>query len=245
MQSTRSKRIGNGSFFIAKCSWDRPIKDFPTSKAGMKRLLPLALDSDAGFVYEEIAGVNLFASFEELWKLLGMRLCNEIHQSALRDRFFAMTWNERREPFEKFAWRLRSASQLLSDKVDDGLLPNRLKNGLPNRLQDQAKLISGTFDEVVSRVSSMYSARGNRLEKVCQLREDGLAKIGHVLSFSSDNRFAHVRCHYCQTLGHISRDCEKKWQTEEHRDKEEERGISKALLVRTQNATTAPKSFMD
>ena len=210
MQSTRCKRIGDGSFFIAKRSWDRLTRDFPTTKSGMKRLLPLAFDCDARFVYEEIAGVNPDANCEELWKLLGMRLCNEVHQSTLRDRFFAMTWNERRETFEKFAWRLRSASLLLPDMIDDGLLLNRLKNGLPNRLQDQPKLLSGTFDEVVSRVSSLSSAQGHRLEKICEVREDGVAKMSHVPSFSSDNRFAHVRCHYCQNLGHISRDCEKK-----------------------------------
>ena len=34
--------------------------------------------------------------------------------------------------------------------------------------------------------------------------------MSHVPSFSSDKRFAHARCHYCQNLGHMSRDCEKK-----------------------------------
>lgn len=210
MQSTRCKRIGDGSFFIAKRSWDRLAKDFPTTETGMRRLLPLAFDSDARLVYEEIAGVHQEASCDKLWELLGKRLCNEVHQSALRDRFFAMTWNEKRESFEKFAWRLRSASLLLPDVVDDGLLLNRLKNGLPNRLQDQAKLVSGTFDEVVSRVSSLSSARNSRVESVREIREDAQAASGQENRNSQVDRFAHVRCHYCQKLGHISRDCEKK-----------------------------------
>ena len=60
-----------------------------------------------------------------------MRLCNEVHQSTLRDRFFAMAWNERRKTFEKFAWRLRSASLLLPDMIDDGLLLNRSQEWAP------------------------------------------------------------------------------------------------------------------
>lgn len=210
MQTIRCRRIGDGSFFIAKRSWNRLTKDFPTTDAGKKRLLPLAFDGDARLVYEEIAGVHPDSNCEEFWTMLGKRLCNDIHQSALRDRFLEMTWNEKRETFEKFAWRLRSTSLLLPEVVDDGLLLNRLKNGLPNRLQDQAKLVAGTFDEVVSRVSSLSSAQINRIEKVREVREEGIAKVGEDSNLLSANRFAHARCHYCQNLGHISRDCSKK-----------------------------------
>ena len=82
MQSTRCKRIGDGSFFIAKRFWDRLTRDFPRTRAGMKGFLPLVFDRDAIFAYYEIAGVNPDASCEELWKLLRMRLCIEIQQSA-------------------------------------------------------------------------------------------------------------------------------------------------------------------
>ena len=176
----------------------------------MMRVLPLAFDSDARHVYEEIAGVHPDADCDELWELLEKRLCNEVHQSALRDRFLSMTWNEKRETFERFAWRLRSASLLLPETIDDGLLLNRLTNGLPNRLQDQAKLVAGTFDEVVSRVSGLSSAQSNRVEKIREVRESGMEPKKQGSIYSSSDRFAHVRCHYCQKLGHISRDCEKK-----------------------------------
>ena len=210
LQSTRCKRIGDGSFFVAKRCWDRLPVDFPTTQAGMKRLLPLTFDGDARLVYEEIANLNPNSSYLKLWDLLSKRLCNEIHQSALRDRFFAMTWDERKETFERFAWRLRSASLLLPDVIDDGLLLNRLKNGLPNRLQDQAKLVSGTFDEVVSRVSTLSTAKGHRPEMVREVRENGQTKEEFNGMQLATDRFANFRCHYCQRLGHISRDCEKK-----------------------------------
>lgn len=151
LHDTRCRRIGNGSFFVARRCWNRLVADFPITKAGMKRLLRLAFDGDARLVHEEIANQNQGSSCQKLWDLLPKRLCNEIHQSALRDRFFAMIWDENKENFERFAWRLRSASLLLPDVIDDGLLLNRLKNGLLNRLQNQAKLVSGTFDEVVNR----------------------------------------------------------------------------------------------
>lgn len=209
LQSTRCRSIGDGSFFVAKRCWDRLAADFPTTQAGMKRLLPLAFDGDARLVYEEIASFNSDVSCEKLWELLSKRLCNEIHQSALRDRFFAMYWNEKIETFEKYAWRLRSASLLLPDVIDDGLLLNRLKNGLPNRLQDQAKLVSGTFDEVVCRVATLSTAKGNRSEMVREVRENGGTEKSRDGMLRED-RFASFRCHYCQKLGHISRDCEKK-----------------------------------
>lgn len=200
MHTSRCKRIGDGSFFIVKRTWDRLTIDFPTSSVGKKRLLPLAFEGDAKLVYEEVASGNPNASCSELWKLLQARLCNDVHLSSLRDRFLGMRWNKRKEPFDRFAWRLRSAALLLPDKVDDGLLLNRLKTGLPTRLQDQAKMFSGTFDEVVSRVASLSSAQSGRVESVREIEEGG----------DQSARFAHVRCHYCQQLGHISRECEKK-----------------------------------
>lgn len=176
----------------------------------MKRLLPLAFDGDERLVYEEIASLNPDSRCANLWELLSKRLCNDIYQSALQDRFFAMTWDEKKETFEKFAWRLRSASLLLSDVIDDGLLLNRLKNGLPHRLQDQAKLVSGTFDEVVSRVSTLSTAKGHRSEMVREVRENGHTKKQQGEIQGTADRFANIRCHYCQRLAHISRDCEKK-----------------------------------
>ena len=210
LQGTKCKRIGDGSFFVAKRCWDRLVLDFPTSKAGMKRLLPLAFDGDARLVFEEIANFNTGSSCDELWELLSKRLCNYIHQSALWDRFFAMTWNEKSESFERYAWRLRSASLLLPEAIDDALLLNRLRNGLPNRLQDQAKLVSGTFDEVVSRVSTLSVTKSYRSECVRGVKEHVTVATNEGGSKTTSNHFATYRCHYCQKLGHISRDCEKK-----------------------------------
>ena len=123
-----------------------------------------------------------------------------------------MKWNGRKETFERFAWRLRSAALLLPNTVEDGLLLIRLKSGLPTRLQDQAKLVSGTFDEVVSRVSSLSTAQITPFEKVREIREEDKQAVHDGASQSTVgavDRFAHVRCHYCQKLGHISRGCDK------------------------------------
>ena len=99
---------------------------------------------------------------------------------------------------------------LLPDAIEDGLLLIRLKNCLPNRLQDQAKLVSGSFDEVVSRVSTLSTAKFHRSEIVRELRENEKVEEKGVGMQLSTDRFASFRCHYCQRLGHISRDCEKK-----------------------------------
>lgn len=182
MQTSHCKRIGDSSFFVAKRTWDKLTIDFPTTAVGQKRLLPLAFEGDARLVYEDLASSNPSATCTHLWNLLQTRLCNEVHQSSLRDRFMAMKWNERKETFDRFAWRLQSAPLLLPDRVDDGLLLNRLRTGLPTRLQDQAKLVFGTFDEVVSRISILSSTQPGRMEAVREIRE----------SKHSVNRFANV-----------------------------------------------------
>lgn len=51
------------------------------------------------------------------------------------------------------------------------------------------------------------------------------------------DRFANFRCHYCQRLEHISRDCEKREMTDLRREKASQ--ISEVLLVRTQSKTKA------
>lgn len=79
--------------------------------------------------------------------------------------------------------------------------------------------MSGSFDEVVIRVSSLSTAQAVRTESVREVREHSRSSEGAVstgnaqgqdVSPTADNRFAHVRCHYCQKLGHISRFCDKK-----------------------------------
>lgn len=66
MPSFRCKRIGDGSFFVAKRSWDRLAIDFPTTTHGQRRLLPLAFEGDARLVYEEIASSNPTAQCQDL-----------------------------------------------------------------------------------------------------------------------------------------------------------------------------------
>lgn len=74
MESSRSKKIGDGSFFDAKRDWMRLQRDFPIRKEDELRLLPRVFDKEAQCGYEEVVSSNVDASAAELWKLLEGRL---------------------------------------------------------------------------------------------------------------------------------------------------------------------------
>lgn len=158
-------------FFAAKRAWERLVRDFPVTEATKKRLLPHAFDRDSRTVFEEVANNNLHASVDDLWGLLEERLCNEVHQAALQDRFFDMKWNKRRKSFVAFAHRLRSAALALPGGVKEDVSLNRLKAGLSPRFRDQANLISGSFDVVANRLSRLSTAAQVRGEQVREVAE--------------------------------------------------------------------------
>lgn len=219
LEKSRCKKIGDGSFFIAKRTWERLLRDFPIAEKTKLRLLPNAFEADSERVFDEVSSANLNATCAELSDLLERRLCNDTHQSALRDKFFGMKWNEKRESFDRFASCLRSAFlSLPTGTVDEGVLVNRLRSGLPQRIQDQAILITGGFDEVVSKLSNLSSTqllRGESVREVKELssadQEQSTAKERQRSSAlpGDANKWASVKCHYCGELGHISRTCEK------------------------------------
>ena len=126
LEQSRCKKIGDGSFFDGKRTWERLLKDFPIEKKTERRLMPSAFEKDAQRVYEEVAGSSFEASAEELWSLLEVRLCTKAHRSALQDKFFNMKWNERKESVATYAERHRSASIALPTATKTDVLLNRV-----------------------------------------------------------------------------------------------------------------------
>ena len=167
----RCKRVGDGSFFLAKRTWERLLKDFPIMESSRMRLILQAFEGDARHVFEEIANSDPDMDSAELWTRLEKRLCNSVYQSALRDKFFSISWCDKRESFDKCASRLRSAALTIPDAIEEGIMLNRLKAGLPTRLQDQASLVPGGFDEVVSRLSCLSTAQMVKGEHVREVNE--------------------------------------------------------------------------
>lgn len=95
--SCRCKKIGDGSFFDAKRTWNRLLKDFPITVPAERRILSNAFEKDAQRVFEEVASTNTEATATELGDLLEVRLCNQTHRSALQDNLFNMKWDGRKE----------------------------------------------------------------------------------------------------------------------------------------------------
>lgn len=123
-----------------------------------------------------------------------------------------MAWNERREAVAAFAARLRSASIALPTDVSNDVHLNCFKAGFPQRLQQQAVLVGGDFDSVLSAVSRLSTAQPSTKETVREIGEgkpDWTEKQpdGSVQEGGAASRFAHVRCFSCQQTGHIARYC--------------------------------------
>lgn len=146
-------------FFATKIAWYRLCYDFLITKAAKRRLLPLALTRDARKVYEVVGNNSIGSSVEAFWKNLENRLCNKVHQALLQNKVFDLRWNERHKSFSTYAQKLRSAALALLNGMEDNVLLSWLKAGIPTRLRDQAQLITGSFDEVVSQLSRVSNAQ--------------------------------------------------------------------------------------
>lgn len=208
LKEVRCKRVGDSSFFTAKRAWNRLVNDFPITETTQRRLLSLAFEGDARNVYEEVANNSIGYTTQQLWKKLEERLCNKVHQAALHNRFDRMRWNPNRESFESFANNLRSTALAIPNGVDEVTLLNRLKNGLPSKLRDQAQLINASFDEIVTRLSQVSNAQENReyvREVAEQPKTPTLLRKDEMIT-----RYASYICHKCGRRGHISRYCNEK-----------------------------------
>eukprot|EP00171_Calliarthron_tuberculosum_P002217 IDg2217t1 len=100
-----------------------------------------------------------------------------------------------------YAQKLRSAALALPGGIQEDVLLNRLKAGIPGRLRDQAHLVSGTFDEVVSRLSRVSAAQMSR-EDIREVNEE--VSPGSFNAPMTSNSYANYICHYCQVKGHIA-----------------------------------------
>eukprot|EP00171_Calliarthron_tuberculosum_P002219 IDg2219t1 len=190
LEDVRCKKVGDSSFFAARRTWDRLNNDFPVTEGTKKRLLPLAFDGDARHVYEEVANNAVSSTIEELRVRLQDRLCNNVHQAALQDKFFELRWNEKRESFSAFAEKLRSAALALPKGVEEDVLLNRLKAGLPPRLRDQAHLVTGTFDEVVRTPRPVHHLLGKIRLRLTAMKATYVISVASVATYLV---FAHGR----------------------------------------------------
>ncbi len=81
----------------------------------------------------------------------------------------------------------------------------------PIRMKDQAHLISGSFDVVVSKLGCLSTALQNKehVREISESSTDRSSNGGGAVA-SDSGQFAHVTCHYCSEKGHIARFCAKK-----------------------------------
>lgn len=93
-----------------------------------------------------------------------------------------MRWNERENSFGLSAQKKRSATLKLPNCVSKDVLIIRLKIGIPPFSRDQAHLISGTFHDVVARLSRVSSA---------QWKREAIRKMGKsALDIKASNKYA-------------------------------------------------------
>lgn len=157
----------------------------------------MAFDAVARENFEEEGNGALNTSTDGLWGKLEARLCNQTHEAALKDQIFDKRWHDRKETFSSPTQRLRSTSLALPNGLSEDVLLNWLKAGIPPKLWDQAHLVAGSFDDVVSKISRITAAQMTG-EPVCGVGEDDSQG-------NDDDRCANYILPACQTGGHIAR----------------------------------------
>lgn len=113
----------------------------------------------------------------------------------------------------KFATNVKSAAMILSSGTrDEGVLLNRLENGLPKRIKYQAALTSGSYNELIGTLGSLSIVKSSR-ERVCSILEGSLTQAQS--NTPGQNWQETEQFHYCKDFEHIEKHC-----PEKRRDKE-------------------------
>lgn len=66
LKSSCCRRPGEGSFFVAKRTWYRLLKDFPVRTEDERRWLPCAFEKDAAKVFDDVTGRNYNGTADQL-----------------------------------------------------------------------------------------------------------------------------------------------------------------------------------
>lgn len=101
--------------------------------------------------------------------------------------------------------RLRSASVALQTSVTDETILKCFKAGLPSGLQDQAILVTGDFDTIVRIMSRLSGSQRVVSRKKTREVQEASADSSSSQSWKGDQR--HVKCCYCQKMGHMTGQC--------------------------------------
>lgn len=88
----------------------------------------------------------------------------------------------------------------LQTPVADRVLLNRLKAGLSARLQDQAMIVTGDFDTVLSVLSGPCSAQQNTFEEKAWKVQEFLADGSPSQSERREPLYPTMKCSYCQKM---------------------------------------------
>jgi hypothetical protein len=235
-------KLGDPAFPMARMTWNRLVQDFPVEEKVSRRLVGLAFSGAAKKVYEEVAAMNLSASANELWDILGTKLFNQSQQRGQRASFYSAYWKEKSESIEQFGARLQTAAIALPENISEEALVHRFIEGLPARLKTQALLVYGDFDEVVAKTSLVAKAMGTKgtfsTETVYAVQDDRRDEVQARYQPSSGGpSYRERKCFVCHEVGHIAKYCPTKSEKANHKKNDAQAEPSKA---EPENAQGAP-----
>jgi hypothetical protein len=87
-----------------------------------------------------------------------LKVYNVSQHRSQRASFYATLWKEKTNSIEQYGARMATAAMALPEHVSEEALVHRFVEVLPQRLKVQALLISGEYDEVVSKTSLVQKA---------------------------------------------------------------------------------------
>ncbi len=197
------------------------MHDFPVSERDLRRMVGIPFSGSAKGMYEEVASNNLGASSVELWSILESKLYKESQQMGQRASFYSTSWKERTESIEQYGACLRTQALTLPDSVSEEALVHRFIEGFPQRVRQQALLISCGYDRIVARTALVSEAGSKKPEPVRRMKREG-DRHGRESSGAPRDSPGAVPggdsrpeeeghrdrvCYPCRKLGHISRYC--------------------------------------
>lgn len=85
LESFRCHLQGQGSFFDARRTWYRLLKNFSIRKEDERLLLPCAFEKDTAKLFDIVPSSNCSATADQLCFLSEARLCNKAQLHVLQD----------------------------------------------------------------------------------------------------------------------------------------------------------------
>jgi hypothetical protein len=140
--------------------------NYRTRERHLKRFLSRLWKGDVLRVYHNILITHPYVTSEQIWEAMKLVVYNDSHVVVVRDRMYRPSYDHKKETAVQYGKGIKAAALSLVYCIPEKQLTTQFIQGLPARLRERAKLLSGPFDEIaekMSRVAATAAANDQRL----------------------------------------------------------------------------------